>query len=68
MHNNFATFPLTIANPAHPRINRHYRTGETLPEDVVESFCATKQVFSAVDVHTQLFYSMLDQGRYSVLL
>ena len=22
--------------------------------------CATKQIFSAVDVHTQLFYSMLD--------
>ena len=43
------------------RINRHFRTGETLPEEVVESFCATKKVFSAVDVHTQLFYSMLDQ-------
>ena len=52
----FASDPRVLS-----RINRHYRTGETLPEAVVESFCATKQVFSAVDVHTQLFYSMLDQ-------
>ena len=50
----------SIINPVF-RINRHYRTGETLPDHVVEAFCATKQVFSAVDVHTQLFYSLLDQ-------
>merc|ERR1712117_118329 len=71
---DFAEVPSTLMEyfAADPRvltrINKHYRTGETLPDHVVEAFCATKQVFSAVDVHTQLFYSLLDQGRNSVLL
>lgn len=43
------------------RISRHFKSGDSLPEDVTRKLCASKKVFSAVDVHTQLFYSMLDQ-------
>ncbi len=47
------------------RIGRHYKTGQPLPEDVARRFCASKKAFSAVDVHTQLFYSLVDQEFHS---
>jgi intermediate peptidase len=56
----FASDPRVLS-----RINRHYKTGESLPDDVIETFCATKKVFSSVDVHTQLFYSLVDQRYHS---
>ena len=43
------------------KIGRHYKTGEALPADVAERLCASKKIFASVDLHTQLFYSLLDQ-------
>lgn len=43
------------------RLNKHYRTGESLPADVIDKYCATKKVFAGVELQAQLFYSALDQ-------
>lgn len=42
-------------------ICKHYKSGKKLPMKVLEKFCASKRVFSGVDIQTQLFYSLLDQ-------
>jgi len=47
------------------KINRHYKTGEKLPESVIDKLCATKKIFSAVDLQAQLFYSSMDQALHS---
>ena len=42
-------------------ISKHYKTGESLPMATCRKFCASKKVFSGVDIQTQLFYSLVDQ-------
>jgi len=64
---DFAEVPSTLMEyfAADPRvltrINKHYKTGEKLPESVISKLCDTKKVFSAVDLQAQLFYSSMDQ-------
>ena len=43
------------------RLNKHYKTGESLPSDVIDKYCATKKIFAGVELQAQLFYSALDQ-------
>jgi len=43
------------------RLNKHYKTGESLPSHVIEKYCATKKIFAGVELQAQLFYSALDQ-------
>lgn len=40
---------------------RHYQTGETIPEPLLEAFCISRHIFNASDTQTQVFYSALDQ-------
>ena len=54
----FASDPRVLA-----RINKHYKTGESLPLDVIEKLCATKKIFAAVELQSQLVFSVLDQVR-----
>ena len=42
-------------------IGRHYKSGNPIPAEALEKFCAAKRIFSGVDVQSQLFYSILDQ-------
>jgi len=68
---DFAEVPSTLMEyfAADPRvlskINRHFKTGEKLPESVINKLCATKKIFSAVDLQAQLFYSSMDQALHS---
>merc|ERR1719220_422965 len=41
----FASDPRVLS-----RINRHYKTGEKLPDKVIESLSATKKIFSATEL------------------
>lgn len=52
----FAADPRVLA-----RINKHYKTGESLPMDVIEKLCATKKIFAGVELQAQLVFSVLDQ-------
>ncbi|XP_076453818.1 mitochondrial intermediate peptidase-like [Babylonia areolata] len=52
----FANDPRVISSFA-----RHYKTGEPLPEFVVNDMCAAKHLFTATDLQQQTFYSALDQ-------
>lgn len=52
----FASDPRVISSFA-----RHYKTGEGLPESVVQDMCAAKHLFAASDLQQQTFYSALDQ-------
>jgi len=64
---DFAEVPSTLMEyfASDPRvlhkINKHYKTGEKLPEDIIEKLCSTKKIFSALDLQSQLFYSSMDQ-------
>ncbi|XP_071798886.1 mitochondrial intermediate peptidase-like [Asterias amurensis] len=40
---------------------RHYKTDQTLPEDMIAQLCASKKQFAAFEMQTQVFYSILDQ-------
>ena len=46
-------------------IGRHFSTGAALPAELAAKASAAKHTFSAVDIHTQLFYSLLDQMLHS---
>jgi len=52
----FASDPAVLA-----QISQHYKTGEQLPLSLTRKFCAAKKAFCSVELHTQLFYSMVDQ-------
>ena len=41
---------------------RHYQTQEYMPEDMLVRLCASKHLFAASDMQTQVFYSALDQS------
>jgi len=68
---DFAEVPSTLMEyfAADPRVlsrvNRHYRTGEKLPEATVQMLCATKKVFAGTELQAQLFYSAVDQAFHS---
>ena len=51
----FASDPRVLA-----RINKHYKTGESLPLHVIEKLCATKKIFAAVELQAQLVFSAAD--------
>ncbi|XP_071949690.1 mitochondrial intermediate peptidase-like [Antedon mediterranea] len=40
---------------------KHYKTHETLPEEMISNLCSSKKMFSAYEMQTQVFYSILDQ-------
>ena len=40
---------------------RHYRTGQVLPEEMIEKMCMPRHMFSALEMQTQVLYAMLDQ-------
>jgi len=44
------------------RINMHYKTGEKLPQAVIEKLCDTKKIFASTELQAQLFYSAVDQA------
>lgn len=52
----FASDPRVISTFA-----RHYKTGEPMPEAVIQDMCAAKSLFAASDMQQQTFYSALDQ-------
>ena len=43
------------------RINKHYRTGEKLPDHVIDKLCATRKIFSGIELQAQLVFSAVDQ-------
>eukprot|EP00092_Neocalanus_flemingeri_P039565 GFUD01043081.1.p1 GENE.GFUD01043081.1~~GFUD01043081.1.p1 ORF type:complete len:706 (-),score=245.82 GFUD01043081.1:139-2256(-) len=58
----FASDPRVLA-----RVNRHYKTGEKLPEQTIQKLCATKKIFAGTELQAQLFYSAADQLYHSDL-
>lgn len=44
---------------------RHYKTGEPIPDKLLEKLVASKSVFAASEMQLQTFYSMLDQRYHS---
>ena len=68
---DFAEVPSTLMEyfASDPRvlmkIGKHYKTGESLPLEIIEKFVATKKIFVGVELQTQLFYSLLDQKYHS---
>jgi len=58
----FASDPRVLA-----KVNRHYKTGQKLPEKTIQKLCATKKIFAGTELQAQLFYSAADQHYHSVL-
>ena len=64
---DFAEVPSTLMEyfAADPRVlsrvNRHWKTGEKLPDDVIHKLCDTKKIFGATELQSQVFYSAMDQ-------
>ena len=64
---DFAEMPSTLMEyfASDPRvlqsIGRHYKTGEKLPLNTLEKYCATRKIFAGVDLQMQTFYSIMDQ-------
>lgn len=40
---------------------RHHRTGEMIPKAMVQNLCRSRHMYNALDTHSQVFYSILDQ-------
>ncbi|XP_052197196.1 mitochondrial intermediate peptidase, mitochondrial isoform X2 [Diospyros lotus] len=40
---------------------RHYSTGETIPEKLVESIQRARKMFAATELQRQIFYALIDQ-------
>jgi len=49
-----------------PLYAKHYSTGESLPHDIITNICASRKLFSAVDLQVQTFYSLVDQKFHGV--
>ncbi|XP_063979777.1 mitochondrial intermediate peptidase isoform X2 [Diachasmimorpha longicaudata] len=68
---DFAEVPSVLMEyfASDPRIVRmfakHYQTQETMPQEMLDKLCASKNVFAASDLQVQVFYSMLDQVYHS---
>merc|ERR1712083_880962 len=58
----FASDPRVLA-----RVNKHYKTGEKLPDSTIQKLCATKKIFAGSELQAQLFYSAADQLYHSDL-
>lgn len=69
---DFAEVPSTLMEyfASDPRVlhdvSHHYKTAEKLPVDVLEKFVASRRVFSAPEIQSQLCYSILDQRLHGV--
>lgn len=46
-------------------ISKHYITGETLPDDIIDQIIKSKNIFSAFDTRTQIFYALLSLMYYN---
>ncbi|XP_006821288.1 mitochondrial intermediate peptidase-like, partial [Saccoglossus kowalevskii] len=40
---------------------KHYKTGETIPEELITKLCSSKKMFAACELEQQVYYSILDQ-------
>lgn len=40
---------------------RHHKTGQTIPEKMVQNLCQSRHMYNALDTHSQVFYSLIDQ-------
>jgi len=58
----FASDPRVLA-----KVNRHFKTGEKLPDQTIQKLCATKKIFAGTELQAQLFYSAVDQLYHSHL-
>merc|ERR1719450_67710 len=58
----FASDPRVLS-----RVNKHYKSGEKLPESTIQKLCATKKIFASTELQAQLFYSAADQLYHSNL-
>eukprot|EP00111_Clytia_hemisphaerica_P016856 TCONS_00049978-protein len=50
-----------------PLYAKHYKTGQPLPQEIIDMISNSKKLFAAMDLHTQAFYSIVDQrfhGKY----
>ncbi|XP_063708473.1 mitochondrial intermediate peptidase [Culicoides brevitarsis] len=53
----FASDPRVLGSFA-----KHYQTQEPMPKEMIERLCDSKQLFSASETQSQVFYSALDQA------
>merc|ERR1719466_600349 len=53
----FASDPRVLS-----RVNRHYKTGEKLPDHIIQKLCATKKIFSGTELQAQLVFAAADQA------
>lgn len=44
---------------------RHYSTGESIPEKLVDSMVGAKKMFAGMELQQQIFYALVDQTLYS---
>ncbi|XP_065644026.1 mitochondrial intermediate peptidase [Hydra vulgaris] len=49
-----------------PLYAKHYKTGQSLPEEIIDALNSSKKQFPAIDLHTQTFYSIVDQKIHSM--
>lgn len=40
---------------------RHYKTGQSPPDETIERLCQSKNMFGALELERQVLYSMIDQ-------
>ena len=40
---------------------RHYKTGQSPPDETIELLCQSKNMFGALEMERQVLYSMIDQ-------
>ena len=58
---NYAWSPAILS-----QIGRHYRSGKQLPEEAVQKLCQSRNLFSSLEMQTQMFYSLVDQTYHGV--
>ncbi|XP_067215907.1 mitochondrial intermediate peptidase isoform X2 [Linepithema humile] len=56
----FASDPRVVSKFA-----KHFQTQEPIPEKLLRTLCASKNIFCASELQNQVFYSMLDQVYHS---
>lgn len=40
---------------------RHFRTGQSLPEEMIDKLCQSRNMFGAIEMQRQVLYSLVDQ-------
>ena len=58
---NYAWCPTILS-----QIGRHYRSGKQLPDDAVQKLCHSRNLFSSLEMQTQMFYSLVDQTYHGI--